>query len=285
MADRIHTPGFFQNLFLSLIIVFFQLIIVLVCNHLGLGRLLHLFSRTKSEAFTMVNCSVWPSECPEEVAIGQDPFCPDVLCIWVSHLVEWGWEWVTGKQSFPESRRLAEVCSTCQSYQQGTAFCVLPHRFQPLCSFYLFCLLLSACSAALVRTSSPPWTTWIPLPASTSPHALTHAGCQPSQMRILTHSRHLNWKQQCKSDQKESGDCLTTRQGFNHWWILAAISSVFEVLEFSPLTVHFLADILFIVIAVVSFGIGSFLQSRDERLCWKSYFCIFVGDSHSCATR
>lgn len=155
MADRIQTPGFFQNLFLSLIIVFFQLIIVLVCNHLGLDRLLHLFSGTKSEAFTMVNCSVWPSECPEEVAIGQDLFCPDVLCIWVSHLVEWGWEWVTGNQFFPGSRRLAEVCSSCQSCQQGSRFCVLPHRFLPPCTVSIssvyFCL-----PALLPRSELPP---------------------------------------------------------------------------------------------------------------------------------
>lgn len=176
MADRIQTPGFFQNLFLSLIIVFFQLIIVLVCNHLGLDRQLHLFSRTKSEAFTMVNCSVWPSECPEEVAMGQDPFCPDVLCIWVSHLVEWGWEWVTGKQSFPGSRRLAEVCSTCQSYQQGTAFCVLPHRFQPPCTVSIssvyFCLPALLPWSELLPHLEPPEFLFQPAPALMHWHML-----------------------------------------------------------------------------------------------------------------
>lgn len=214
----------------------------------------------------MVNCSVWPSVSwvggywPGSLL----PRCPAYLGFSPCGVGLGMSDWET-------------VLSWTQEAGWGLLFLpVLSARYWVLCpssrvpatlhSFYLFRLLQSACSAAPVRPSSPPWTTWIPPPASTDPHALPPAGCQPSQVRILTHFGHLNWKQQCKSDQKESGDYLTTRQGFNNWWIPAAINSIFEVLEFPSLTTYFLADILFIVIAVVS-------------------FCIFVGDGHSCATR
>lgn len=126
----------------------------------------------------------------------------------------------------------------------------LPHGFQPPCTVSVSCVYFSL-PALLPRSEhpsppvpppAPPSTTWIPLPASTELPALPYAGCRPSQVRILTHFGHLYWKQQCKSDQKESGDgdCLTASQGFNNWWIPAAINSIFEVLEFPSLTMHFL---------------------------------------------
>lgn len=191
----------------------------------------------------------------------------------VGFITLWSWERVTGKQSFPGPRRLAEVCYSCQSCQQGTGSVPFLTVLATLHSFYLFRLLQSACSVAPVRPSSPSWTTWIPPPASTDPPALPHAGCQPSQARILTHFGLLNWKQQCEPDQKESGDCLTTRQAFNNWWVLAAMDSISEVLEFPSLTTDFLADILFMVIAVVSFGISSVLQNRKSLL--KELFLYF----------
>lgn len=48
---------FYSKIFcLCLKIVFFYLIITLIYDHLEVDRLIHLFSKTKSEALTMVNC-------------------------------------------------------------------------------------------------------------------------------------------------------------------------------------------------------------------------------------
>lgn len=51
------------------------------------------------------------------------------------------------------------------------------------------------------------------------------------------------------------------------------MDSISEVLEFPSLTTDFLADILFMVIAVVSFGISSVLQNRKSLL--KELFLYF----------
>ena len=66
----------FQNLFLSLIVVFFCLVFVLICDHQDVHRLIHLFSTTKAEVFIMVNCSSWEShQCLEQGASSQDSPC------------------------------------------------------------------------------------------------------------------------------------------------------------------------------------------------------------------
>lgn len=57
--DDTHTHiCFIPKSFLSLIIVYFFLIIVLIYDHLEVDRLIHLFFRTKSEALTGVKRSV-----------------------------------------------------------------------------------------------------------------------------------------------------------------------------------------------------------------------------------
>lgn len=63
------------------------------------------------------------------------------------------------------------------------------------------------------------------------------------------------------------------------------MDSISEVLEFPSLTTDFLADILFMVIAVVSFGISSVLQNRKSLLKVIFVFLLVMGASVLHASR
>lgn len=67
-------------------------------------------------------------------------------------------------------------------------------------------------------------------------------------------------------------------------WILASKIRYFEVLEFPSLIMYFLADILFVVITVVRFGIVSVLQSKESLLKELATNSVFVCDGHLRAT-
>lgn len=76
---------------------------------------------------------------------------------------------------------------------------------------------------------------------------------------------------------------MIREKGFDRLWILASKIKSFEVLGFLSLTMYFLADILFVVITVVPFGISSVLQSKESLFKESVINCIFVGEGHSCA--
>lgn len=110
---------------------------------------------------------------------------------------------------------------------------------------------------------------WIPALTGMNPLALPDAGHQLPQMRILTHFCELMQRIQVrpKGGRWLPGD-KTREKDFNSWWIPASKIRSFEVLEFPSLIMYFLADILFIVITVVPFGISSIFKAK--RLCLKS---------------
>lgn len=199
------------------------------------------------------------------------------MCIWVSHLVEWGlgisgWETV-----------LFLVPGCWFRFVFPLFLLVLSARFWVLCpsswvwtTLHSFCLLLFAWSAAPVSPFPP----GLPPPAGTDPHALQHAGHQPSQARILTHFWALTLKMRVQARPKERG----LPEDRQERWSLASKIRYFEVLELPSLIIYFLSDILFVVLTVVWFGIISVLQSKESLLKELATNSVFVCDGHLRAT-
>lgn len=109
---------------------------------------------------------------------------------------------------------------------------------------------------------------------------------QPSRMRILTHSWELVLKVteqvRPKGERRLPDDKIRKVSTIDGFWLLKL--ALLKCWNFHLLPMYFLADVLFVVIAVVPFGISSVLQSKENLFKDLAANCVFVGDGHSWPT-